>query len=61
MFYKPNKSKIAGLNISPCIIEIVLDLIRQNIEVNAIFDMIRACQEESDRSKKFGRGPDRQT
>ncbi|KAL5249105.1 hypothetical protein ACHWQZ_G018067 [Mnemiopsis leidyi] len=47
----------AGLKISPKILEIVLDLIRQNIDVNAIFEIIRACQEDNDRNKKYGRGP----
>ena len=46
-----------GLKISPKILEIVLDLIRQNIDVNAIFEIIKACQEENDRNKKYGRGP----
>ena len=46
-----------GLKISPKILEIVLDLIRQNIDVNAIFEIIRACQEDNDRNKKYGRGP----
>ena len=46
-----------GLKISPKILEIVLDLIRQNIDVNAIFEIIKACQEDSDRNKKYGRGP----